>query len=62
MNIVTRIKNNLVYAYHKRRMDISLVNMGFLLYDTSEEGQADFKKYGKQYWDSARICTEIPLH
>ena len=62
MNIVTRIKNNLVYAYHRRRMDISLVNLGMFLYDSSEEGQAQFKKYGKQYRDSARICTEIPLH
>lgn len=62
MNIATRIKNNLVYAYHRRRMDVSLVNLAYALYDTSAEGRLNYMKYSKQYYDSEQICNGITIH
>lgn len=58
MNIITRIKNNLIYAHHRNQVDKALVNMYKHIHDADD---TEFKKWSKIGLKSLKIMGEIPL-
>ena len=59
MRTFERIKNNLKYAYHRKRYDVATAKMKKHLADPDDR---EFKKQGRIALESLEICINTPLH
>lgn len=58
MNIITRIKNNLEYAHHRKIRDKAIAKMKEHVADADD---LEFKKWANIGLESSKRCLEIPL-
>ena len=58
MNIFTRIKNNVQYAYYRKLSDVAIANMKK---HVNEESSTEFKKWAKIGFNSLMKCLEIQI-
>jgi len=58
MNIITRTKNNLVYAYHRKRAKVAIAKMKKHRDDPDD---SKFKKWGEIGFKSIEVCSTMPL-
>ena len=58
MDIITRIRNNMKYAYHRKLADKAITKMERHRDDSDDR---EFKKWANIALNSLTICMEIPL-
>lgn len=59
MSTFERIKNNLKYAYHRKRYDLAMAKMQKHVADPDNR---KFKKYSQIALESLKVCVKTPLH
>lgn len=58
MNILKRAKNNLVYAYHRKRRDLAV----YIMRKIDKSSDDRWEKWYRVNLESLRKCHEAKLH